>query len=446
MANSNKTFNVIRQVVDKDLCSGCGVCATCCPNSLLAMGLNIKGDLTSRWASKSCSTPCGICLKACPFSSGIHDPRTSYPSFQECSGATFDENIGWFYKTYSGYSHEHRASSASGGLLTYTLEHLLISGSIDRVAAVSWDNRTNDGTFAFRVCRSVDEIRQSSGSFYYQVSVTDVLQEIRAKSSLRWAVTGVPCLCTALRNAIELSPELQKTIRYILGLACGMYQNRFYTEFLAMESGVPLEKTSSVCYRTKSTTGSPSNYIFVAKDQKGRTGRRIEYLDTPYLLGSNGFFRCNACNFCKDVYAENADACYMDAWLNEYINEPRGTNLVVVRNQEISTLLKNGNVSGDVKFDEIPSVKIVESQAFHVERKLHSIKIRMGIQQDNIGKKTYILKTIDWKIQKYIQNQSKNRWRIFGKRFGINVFWKMSRDLQLLIKIRSKLKKYYEVK
>jgi len=41
---------------------------------------------------------------------------------------------------------------------------------------------------------------------------------------------------------------------------------------------------------------------------------------------TNGFFKLNACNFCDDIFAELADVVFMDAWIDPYIYDSKGTN------------------------------------------------------------------------------------------------------------------------
>ena len=59
----NKT---IMEVVDNGLCTGCGTCASMCPNSAIEMTKdNLKGVYLPKLDNKKCDK-CGICYRVCP--------------------------------------------------------------------------------------------------------------------------------------------------------------------------------------------------------------------------------------------------------------------------------------------------------------------------------------------------------------------------------------------
>ena len=68
------TLNVIGEVVARNVCSGCGICAGLCPAKALVMGGKPNGDLVAQLSGK-CREGCSLCLKVCPFTTGIFDPR-----------------------------------------------------------------------------------------------------------------------------------------------------------------------------------------------------------------------------------------------------------------------------------------------------------------------------------------------------------------------------------
>ena len=434
--------NVILQVVRKDLCSGCGVCVGICPGQVLSMTEAPNGDLTSRWTKAPCTANCGLCLTVCPFAEGVLNPR---PLNQEAFGPQqdrldqhFHEDTGYYDRAFVGYAEANRDASASGGLLTWTLESLLVAGEVDRVAVVVCEPEHVQGyRFVFEESQTIQEVRRGAGSVYHQVEISEILQHIAREPALRWAVTGVPCLCAALRQAMHRMPKLGSSICYLLGLACGMYQNRFYTEMLLAESGVDPRNTVNIEYRRKSDGGSPSDYRFCGTDNRGQ-GKEIAYHGLPYYLGRNSFFRVNACNFCRDVFAETADACFMDAWLPEYQKEPRGTSLVLVRNQVIRQMLEQGEAENSVFLDEIGIEKVVASQKGHVRRKRQLIVLRQGKAIDpSSGSAFTISDRLAWLVQRYAQRRSKDAWATIGRNKGVQAFWRATWDVSLLIHLEA---------
>ncbi len=191
--------NVIAAVVERGLCSGCGVCVGACPNKALTMAYLPNGDLAAQPSGNPCLSKCTICTSICPFAEGVLNPRqlnqAIFGPSTSIAHPEFHEDVGYYQGAFVGYSKAHRALSASGGLLTWTLESLLISGEIDCVAAVTCATG-KDGryTFTFTTAQTVDELRQCSGSIYHQVEISTIVERILDEPKRRWAITGVPCL------------------------------------------------------------------------------------------------------------------------------------------------------------------------------------------------------------------------------------------------------------
>ena len=57
---------VVSEIVDHDLCIGCGICAGVCPSNILKMGLRLNGDLAPS-IDGECPPSCSACLKVSPF-------------------------------------------------------------------------------------------------------------------------------------------------------------------------------------------------------------------------------------------------------------------------------------------------------------------------------------------------------------------------------------------
>jgi coenzyme F420-reducing hydrogenase beta subunit len=434
--------NVVTEIVAKELCSSCGVCAGLCPTRALAMAQQENGDLVPRVATDRCLEKCHLCLDVCPFSTGIHNPRKSNVDlFSGLSDAKFDENIGWYSQSIVGFRKDGdlRKTSASGGLATWCLEILLTKGLVTRVAIVRVSENHDHGFFEFYAASSIDELRASAGSIYHPVEISGIIQEIQLNKQERWAIVGVPCLCAAIRN----SPHLNANVQFVFSLACGMYQNTFYTEILLDQSGVNRKHIENIEYRRKSDSSSPSDYRFRGTDNLG-PGRDIPYRGLPFYLGKHAFFRLNACNFCMDIFAEAADVCFMDAWLPEYRHESKGTSLVVIRNEMMSYLIMEGQFDGELQFNEIAPGEVVKSQKGHVRRKRELIHMRSGGQgikcSDNAN--PTIVEKMNWWMEKRNQRRSKSTWSEYGRKYGRCAFWLALTDvliLQFMIKCVTKI-------
>lgn len=408
----NKRGNVVDQVVLRGRCSGCGVCAGVCPEKKLMMDFCLNGDLVAGWTTQECHKDCALCLQVCPFANGVFDPRPLNRQMYASSSLSqdFHEDVGFFDNAVVGFSPKNRRFCASGGLLTWTMEELFRLGTINRAAVVRCEvNEARSYSFAFFEAKNVEELRASSGSVYHQVEISSLIRYIRQQRGLRWAITGVPCLCSAVRRAMDLFDDLASSVQFIFGMACGMYQNRYYTEMLLAASGLLPWQVRDVKYRLKPLSIGANNFRFQGVTPE-KSGIAIDYLGLPAHLGRYAYFRCNSCNYCKDVFAEQADACYMDAWLPEYQKELSGTNLVITRNPTLSRLLEIAAKEGRIELKSINIADIATSQKGHILRKRHLIALRLKEKLDVSGSSFPIEFRFNWAIQKYVQKRSKAAW------------------------------------
>ena len=422
--------NVVNRVVARGLCSGCGVCVGICPYGTIKMTTLENGDLSPVLFGQ-CREKCDICLRICPFVNGFHDPREMNDKLfkgKNTEGDVFDENIGWHLRSVVGYSttNSQRLRSSSGGLASWCIEALFSRDLVDRAAVVRLSKERQPSLFEFFMADSVEDIRSASGSFYHPVELSKIIKKILSEKDKRWLIIGVPCLCSAVRN----SKILRKSVVFVFGLACGMYQNTMYTEMLLSKSDIKKSRVAKINYRKKSE-GPADNFLFTAMDNNGKQGIAIPYKGLPLFLGLNGYFRLNACNFCMDVFAETADVCFMDAWLPEYFSDSMGTSLVVVRNKEIDELLRNGESVGELWLKEILATQTVKSQQGHVRRKRQLITMRLeGNNKHHIsGFNPSYAERADWWLQKRTQKKSKRAWARYGRKYGRVAFWLAIGDL-----------------
>ena len=331
---------IFAEVVDPGYCCGCGVCAGICPETCLQMRFNRYGEYTPVMAGDCRS--CGICEKVCPFLNGnTNEDAIASECFSEINEIMHRPETGYYLNSYVGYTSnpKMRWNGASGGMLTRTLCKLLELDIVDHVITVS-SNPDPEKLFHFVVVSTPDDVRKCAKSAYYPVEISEALRYVLQNKG-RYAVVGLPCVCKAIRLAQKKSRKLCDRISIVLGLVCGKQQSKYYAQQICRMAGMT-EPPVSVCFRNKREGNPATNPIFSAfsnddtkSEIQGADGVSKLWADGVSKLWADGCYTLKSCYYCDDVFAECADASFMDAWLPEYLHDSKGTSLVLTRKPEI---------------------------------------------------------------------------------------------------------------
>jgi coenzyme F420-reducing hydrogenase beta subunit len=227
------------------------------------------------------------------------------------------------------------------------------------------------------------EVQGSARSGYYPVTLSSVLREVRGTND-RVAIVGLPCFVKGVRLAVKQDSQLGRRVRVLAGLVCGGTRSRFYAEYLcALGGGMPnaleqvdfrvkegSERAGEFGFRFSCRAGSGRNEGMVAAQERGR-------------LWSQRYFEPRACRFCDDVFCETADVVFMDAWLDRYMRDPRGTNLVLTRKTWITDLLVQAAEAGAVTLEDVPVTDLICSQQEVTRRKRALLAERLAASADD---------------------------------------------------------------
>lgn len=349
----------LRNVVGGGACSGCGVCAGVAPCGRLEMRLTSEGVYQPTWTE--CSD-CGLCAEVCPAGgSGASDSARP---------------LGRVVATYVGYSMvgDERVRAASGGLTTRVLKTLLERDWVDTVVAVAATGQ-REPLFLPAALRTSADVHAAASSKYYPVEFSRPLRELR-ESGERFALVGLPCVITALRQGMQRLSWLSNQCRCLIGLTCGHLATTHYTTFLAALTGVPPGSVRRVNYRSGAGPGGAGDYCFVATEADGTTGDELPFFSgrgIPAAIWGARLFTPEACFRCTDLFAVNADLTLMDAWLPEYRSERAGTSLAVVRAEWLRDLLEDELRAGRVHLEPIAAERVIESQAGALARRREAL-------------------------------------------------------------------------
>jgi coenzyme F420-reducing hydrogenase beta subunit len=425
---------VITEIVENDLCIGCGLCAALCPEEALEMAWNQYGEYNPVEVTP-CSIECGLCLKICPFADHDEDEDTIGKSlYGKVQGIGHHPEAGYHLATYVGYADEHRPTSASGGVATWLLEELLAEGIVDYAVCVA-PTGDPERLFNFAVFDTPESVKAGAGSAYYPVEMSGVIRNI-LETPGRYAVTGLPCFVKAIRLAQQKNPKLKERIVVTVGLVCGQLKSSHFTEYIASLADLP-GKVKVVRYRGKDQDQPAINYYFAFTSETGEV-RKIFRTEGISEAWSNRWFTPRACNYCDDVFAECADVTCMDAWLREYVKDSRGTSLVLVRSPQVQEVIAHGE---DISLDPIPIGVIVESQRGVVAAKRRHIAFRLYLDQKS-GKRVPKKRTLskmsiniflrrDVIIKDRMSAMSRDKW-VEGMADAKNIREVLQRDIRRL--------------
>ncbi len=374
--------NVVNLIVQNTLCSGCGVCAGICPTGNLAMKWNERGEYTPT-ENEGCIEKCTLCLKVCPFFPGNPDEdQLGKERFEAISGIQHTPETGFWLACYAGSVSDEtvRWKSASGGLASWTLCELLSLGFVEEVICVE-SNEHPEKLFRFTRFEKPQDLERARGSAYYPVEFSEMLSYIR-KTNKKFAVIGLPCLVKAIRLAARVEKSLERKIPFLLGIVCGQMKSKKYTQYISSLAGIS-EPLQNVYFRGKRNDASASDFNFLCRGVSGREGK-ISWTEGVSKIWGDRWFTLESCSYCDDIFAETADAVFMDAWLPEYVNDSRGTSLAIIRNPDLLKILELNNGSR-LNIRRLPVEKIIQSQLGVIKNKRKVLSYRLSRRQKTIG-------------------------------------------------------------
>ncbi|SNZ04792.1 Coenzyme F420-reducing hydrogenase, beta subunit [Terribacillus aidingensis] len=414
---NNQVKELMETVVSNDYCVGCGICAAL-DNSPLTMVLDENGQYKPVYNPQEQIDKMEVdVLKVCPFS---NDSKDESELGEELYGAIpsikHNEYEGYFVNNYAAYvkSGDYRSKGSSGGMGNWIASKLLETNMVDGVIHVKdrEDKENSDILFEYKVSFNRSELEQGAKSKYYPIELSNILNMVK-DSDKKYAIIGVPCFLKSVRLLASEDARIKERIKFYVGLVCGHLKSDMFAKSMGWQMGINPEHLETIDFRKKLENKAANNYGVQATgyvDDKLET--KISATKDLYTTNwGQGFFRYNACEFCDDVLAETADVTVGDAWLPKYSNDSQGTNIVIVRNPLLNSLILDNK--NELFLEELSEEKIYQSQASGLKHRREGLSYRLYLK-DREGV---------WRPKKRVNPSnkiSKKRKEIYVKRMRIS--------------------------
>lgn len=401
----------LRNVIENKYCCGCGACIF-----ILSDKATIKLDSNGLYRpiiDFENESNLNIASKVCPFSNlSDNEDLLGKEVFSDIK-FSHSKLLGYYFKTYSGYSKNDRKHGASGGIITWLLKTLLKTKEVDYVITVS-QTKSHHPRFEYIITNEINEVENSGGSAYYPISYSDIIDKIK-KLEGSFAFVGIPCFNKSLRLLRKNDKEIDRKIKYQFGVVCGHLKTKSYVDFLIRNCGQNEKDIVSVNFRRKIPKLKINEYYFEAINKKGDISR-INNRNIGINWGM-GAFKPKFCDYCDDVFAETSDFVCMDAWLPKYLNFSDGISLFITRNEKLDELINKGTRELKLETSIVDSHELVQSQSAGIRHKRKGLKYRLSISKGWVP------------VKRVNSNRKMNFWfklvqkeRIFLRNYSIFIF------------------------
>lgn len=344
----------VTQIVERGLCTGCGLCAAVVAQGKIRIAFSSEGYLRPRVATPLDAREVDRVRTVCPGLSLAHAP-TSAPSHPIW---------GPLQAVRSGYSTdpEIRRQGSSGGVVSAIALYLLETKRVDFIAQISADANDPIGN-ALQLSRTKAEVIRAAGSRYAPSSPLADLERLLATGQ-RFALVGKPCDVAAIRKLASIDPRISQQIPYLLSFMCAGIPSRHGTQEVLDKMGV---RSTLKSFRYRGD-GWPGKARAVTTD--GSTHEMDYSTSWGTILNRHLQFRCK---ICPDGTGEFADIVCADAWYGKDgypdFEEREGRSLILTRTSAGEAIIREALSTGSICADDLPVEEIAKMQPYQLKRK-----------------------------------------------------------------------------
>lgn len=368
----------VTRVIDHGYCVGCGACAAIRP-AVFSTLMDREGKKQAVVRSDPNLGDAVAADSVCPFSSAARDETEIARSL--FSNTKYDEVLGYHDAIYAGHvtGDGFRERGSSGGGVSWLIAELFRLKLIDFVVHVG--NSTKDeALFQYRISRNSDQALAESKSKYYPISLEEVIPAVLREPG-RGLFVAIPCFAKTLRNLAKEIPELGERVEFVAGLVCGHLKTAQFSQNFAWQMGVRPQELEEIDFRhmEKHHSGAANHYfVRVVGESDGVRIEKVAQNKSLFgFLWGHGFFKYKSCDYCDDVFAETADISFGDAWIEPYVSDPMGDNLIIVRDTRLRTIIEDARRRGALMLDQISVDQARQTQSAGIRHRRDGIQVRV---------------------------------------------------------------------
>lgn len=335
----------IRDVAERHMCAGCGVCAFVQPDAI-----EMVDDLDQgRRPIVADGADTSEALACCPGIQLQHDDADPEvlqsllpdwgPALQLWDGYAADDEIRW--KGSSG--------GAATALALFALERREMHGvlHINARADVPWLNETV-------LSRSRDELVAATGSRYAPASPGDGLQRV-VDAPGPCLMIGKPCDVAGARRAARIRPDLDRNLGMTIAIFCaGAPSTAGTLEMLSRMGFEDPNAVDEVRYRGEGWPGHAR--------ANGRDGRKSTLTYEQSWGEILNQYRPWRCYVCPDHTGEFADIAVGDPWYHEIPKDAPGRSLIVARTRRGREFVRHAVEAGYLVLEDAPADALPRAQ------------------------------------------------------------------------------------
>lgn len=376
----------------KKYCIGCGICTTC--------GAEFQKDDSGFFMLSDTAlnnkNVIDFCNKVCPVG--------------KMSMENMDTTKIWGrkIKSYLGFSTDThiRKKASSGGVLTALAIYLLEEKKVDAIIQIGASEKSQIETSLY--CSTTrEEVINHCGSRY---SISSPLKDLFSyiEKDKKCAFIGKPCDVAALRNYLNIKPELKQSIIYLFSFFCAGIPSRKANLNLLNRLNIKEELCTSLNYRGN---GWPGQVNAVSKDGESST---LDYAQAwGGILGRDVH---PYCRLCIDGIGERADVSCGDGWyigddgLPDF-SEHEGRNVIYSRNK----------VGEEILFDAAKK-GYISIELFDDDKLLYSIQTYQADRRGTMNAKITALRMFRRCVPQYKKSKLREYSKFVSKKKRIHIF------------------------